>query len=162
MLDDLLNKARKDGGPMNEIIETMALLGQVEREVLKWYFREGPDETLDFGKHMGKMFREVYLEDPSYCSWTVRQDKTGAMKLRCFKYFARRMNALTRMNDGIRGKTNEVGKQLRDRVLEACCEGRAMEEERAKKKRVDRRRRERQGRKQRRHGREDQVGGCGR
>ena len=32
VLDDLLNKARKDGGSMNEIIETMALLGQVERK----------------------------------------------------------------------------------------------------------------------------------
>ena len=33
-------------------------------------FREGsgPDERLDFGKHMERTFREVYSEDPSYCN----------------------------------------------------------------------------------------------
>ena len=107
----------------------------------------GPDETFDFGKHMGKTFREVYLKDPSYCGWTVRQDKPGAMTFEVFQvYFVRRMNDLTQKNDGIRGKASEVEKQLRDRVLEACCEEqmvklsrqeeRAMEEERAKKKMV--------------------------
>ena len=86
------------------------------------------------GRRSGSVF-----EGLSYCSWTVRQDKPGAMKLRRFKCFVRKMN-------GIRGKASEVEKQLRDRVLEACCEEqivklsrqeeRAMEEERAKKKRV--------------------------
>ena len=37
-----------------------------------------------------------------------------------FKYVVRRMSDLTQENDGIRG--NEVEKQLRDRVLEACFE----------------------------------------
>ena len=43
--DDLVNKARKAGGPMNEIIETMALLGQIGREkVLKLYGESMPPE----------------------------------------------------------------------------------------------------------------------
>ena len=56
------------------------------------------------------------------------------------------MNDLTERNDGIRGKVSEVERQLRDRVLEACCEeqmakssrqeARAMEEERARQQRV--------------------------
>ena len=38
VLDELLYKARKDGGPMNEIVATMASLGQVEREnMFKWF-----------------------------------------------------------------------------------------------------------------------------
>ena len=114
------------------------------------------------------------FEGLSYCSWTVRQDKPGAMKVRCFKCFVGKMNGLTQKNDGIRGKASEVGKQLRDRVLEACCEEqivklsrqeeRAMEEERAKKKRVQQGGPggRSQGRKQGIHGRKDQVGGCGR
>ena len=31
-----------------------------------------PDE-IDFGKLVGKTFRQVFMEDPEYCSWTVRQ-----------------------------------------------------------------------------------------
>ena len=66
------------------------------------------------------------------------------MNLRSFLYFVRRANDLTQKNDGVRGKANEVEKQLLDRVLEACCEEqmvmlsrqeeRAMEEEKEKTK----------------------------
>ena len=45
VLDDVLNKTKKDGGPMNEIIETMALLGQAEWEkMLKWCVEIMPPE----------------------------------------------------------------------------------------------------------------------
>ena len=119
MLHDVTNKARMEGGPVHEMVETLAVLGQREREeMLRWYedkipedisrakhevgilvirwmverkieenqgmlkeevtkdgvkqgvFREGnsPDEIIDFGKHAGKTFRDVYLNDQEYCS----------------------------------------------------------------------------------------------
>ena len=42
--------------------------------VRKRVFRDGngPDERLDFGKHTGRTFRKVFLQDPSYFSWTVK------------------------------------------------------------------------------------------
>ena len=48
----------------------------------------------DYGKHHGKTFREVYLVDPGYCDWTVRQDRLLMWKSMCFKYFVRRVNDL--------------------------------------------------------------------
>ena len=49
-------------------------------------FHEGSglEERFDFGKHMERTFREVYLVDPNCCSWTVRQDEPQASKLECF------------------------------------------------------------------------------
>ena len=45
-------------------------------------FREesGPDERVDLGKQVEKTFREVYLEDTSYCQWTERQDKPRSVE----------------------------------------------------------------------------------
>ena len=65
------------------------------------------------GSTREETFREVYLVDPRYCNWTVRQDKPPACKLKCFKHFVRRMDDLTQKNDGIREKANEVERQLR-------------------------------------------------
>ena len=31
-------------------------------------------------KHKAKTFREVYLEDPSCCGWTAKQNRPGAAK----------------------------------------------------------------------------------
>ena len=63
--------------------------GTLKEEVMrdgmkKGVFREGnsPNERMDFGKHAGKTFREVYLGDPEYCGWTMRQEKLTAPKLR--------------------------------------------------------------------------------
>ena len=64
----------------------------------------GPNEVLDFGKHVGETFKQVHLEDPSYCSWTVNQDKPGAAKLRQFKYVLRRMSDLSQKNEGFAGR----------------------------------------------------------
>ena len=140
------------------MIETLAVLGQREREeMLRWYegkmpreiskgkrdvgllqlrwmvekkieenqgmlkekvmrdrmkkgvFREenSPNERLDLGKHVGKTFQEVYLRDPEYCDWTMRQEKLSAPKLRHFKFFLKRMEDLTTKNLGICGKTDE-------------------------------------------------------
>ena len=52
----------------------------------------GPNEVLDFGKHVGKTLRQVYLEDHD---WAMRQVPPGAPKLSQFKYFLWRMNDLT-------------------------------------------------------------------
>ena len=84
----------------------------------KGVFREGtsPNERLDFGKHVGKTFREVYRGDPEYCGCTMRQEKLSAPKLRQFKYFLKRMEDLTTKNLGICGKADEVERQLRDRM----------------------------------------------
>ena len=103
--------------------------GMLKEEVMrdgvkKGDFRQGnrPSERLDFGKHVGKTFREVYLGDPEYCGWTMRQERLSAPKLRQFKYFLERMEDLTTKNLGICGKADEVERQLRDRILQVCCE----------------------------------------
>ena len=101
--------------------------GKMKAEVMrdgmkKGVFRQGnsQNERLDFGKHAGKTFREVYLEDQGYSGWTVRQEKPGAKKLGQFS--STFLEDLTKKNGGIRGKADEVERQLRDRVLEVCCE----------------------------------------
>ena len=71
---------------------------------------------------MGKTFREVYLGDPEFCGWTMRQEKLSAPKLRQFTYFLQRMEDLTTKNLGICGKADEAERQLRDRILQVCCE----------------------------------------
>ena len=131
VLHEIMSKAKLEGGPMHEMIETLAVLGQREREeMLRWYedrskakhtlaeevgmlgvrwmvekkieenqgmlkeevmkdgmkkgvFREGnsPDEIIDFGKHAVKTFKDVYLTDQEYCSWTMKQERPGARKL---------------------------------------------------------------------------------
>ena len=173
MLHDVMNKAKMEGGLMHEMVETLAVLGQREREeMLRWYeykmpkdisrvkhevgilgirwiverkieehqgmlkeevmkdwvkkgvFREGnsPNEIIDFGKHAGKTFREVYQIDQEYCSWTMKQERPGTKKLVQFKYFLRRMQDLTKRNMGICGKADEIERQLRDRILQLSCE----------------------------------------
>ena len=163
VLEEALKKAKEDGGPMDEMIETLAVLGPEERENmfkwdggslpqeisegtkdlghlhLKWMvekkieenqgmlkeevmrngmkrgvFRKDhtPDEIIDFGKHVGKTFRQVYVEDPEYCSWAVRQMKPTSTKLNQFKYFVRRMDDLSQKNQGISGEASEVERQL--------------------------------------------------
>ena len=103
--------------------------GMLKEEVMKdgvkkGVFREGnsPNERLDFGKHAWKTFRDVYLNDQVYCSWTMRQERPGPKKLVQFKYFLRRMEDLTKRNTGICGKADEIERQLRDRILQLSCE----------------------------------------
>ena len=177
VLHEIMSKAKVEGGPMHEMIETLAVLGPREREeMLRWYedripedtskakhtlaeevgmlgvrwmvekkikdnqgmlkeevmkdgmkkgvFREGnsPDEIIDFGKHAGKTFKDVYLTDQEYCSWTMKQERPGARKLVQFKYFLRRMQDLTKRNMGMCGKVDEIERQLRDRILQLSCE----------------------------------------
>ena len=62
--------------------------GMMKEEVMKDGMKRGGVreenslyEILDFGKHVGKSFRQVYMEDPGYCDWAVRQIKPGAVKL---------------------------------------------------------------------------------
>ena len=123
--------------------------GMLKKEVMrdgvkKGVFREGnsPNARFDFGKHVGKTFREVNFGDTEYCGWTMRQEKLSAPKPRQFRYFLKRMD-LTTKNLGICGKADEVERQLRDRILQVCCEEqvgklarqetRAVEERRAKR-----------------------------
>ena len=83
-----ISKARKDMG----ILHLMWMVerkieenqGRMKEEIMrdalkKGVFREGnsPNERLDFGKHAGKTFRDVYLEDQGFCGWTLRQEKPG-------------------------------------------------------------------------------------
>ena len=173
MLHEVMSKAKMEGGPMHEMIETLAVLGQREREeMLRWdedripgdiskakhevgilgirwmverkieenlgmlkeevmkdgmkkgVLREGnsPDEIIDFGKHVVKTFKDVYLNDQEYCSWTMKQERPGARKLVEFKYFFWRVQYLTKRNVGMCGKVDEIERQLRDRILQLSCE----------------------------------------
>ena len=78
-------------------------------------FRKGknPNGRLDCVKHVEKTFREVYLGDTN---------STVVGQLRQFKYFLKRMEDLTTKILGICGKAYEVERQLRDRILQECCE----------------------------------------
>ena len=94
--------------------------GMFKEEVMrdgmkKGVFSEGnsPDETIDFGKHAGKTFKDVYLTDQEYCSWTMKQERPGARKLVQFKYFLGRMQDLTKRNMRMCGKADEIERQLR-------------------------------------------------
>ena len=173
VLHEIMSKAKVEGGPMHEMIETLAVLGQREREeMLRWYedripedtskakhevgmlgirwmverkieenrgmlkeevmkdgmkkgvFREGnsPDEIIDFGKHVGKTFKDVYLTDQEYCSWTMKQERPGWRKLVQYKCFLRRVQDLTKRNMEMCGKADEIERQLRDRILQLSCE----------------------------------------
>ena len=173
VLQDVMNKAKMDLEPMHEMVETLAVLGQREREeMLRWYadkmprdiskvkrevgilvirwmverkkkenqgmlkeevmkhgvkkgvFREGnsPNERLDSGKHAGKTFRDVCLNDQGYCSWTMRQERPRANKLVQFKYFLRRLEDLTKRNMEMCGKADEIDRQLRNKILQLSCE----------------------------------------
>ena len=173
VLHEIMSKAKVEGGPMHEMIETLAVVGQREREeMLRWYedkkpentskakhevgmlgirwmverkieenqgmlkeevmkdgmkkgvFREGssPDEKIDFGKDVGKTFKDVYLTDQEYCNWTMKQERPGAKKLVQFKYFLGRMQDLTKRNMEMCGKADEIERQLRDRILQLSCE----------------------------------------
>ena len=97
-----IGKARRDLGHLHlkwmvekKIEENQGMMKEeVMRNGMKrGVFREGNslDEILDFGKHAGKTFRQVYMEDPLYCNWTVREIKPGVMKLKQFKFFLRRI-----------------------------------------------------------------------
>ena len=90
----------------------------------KGVFRGGdsPDEIINFGKHVGKTFRDVYLNDQEYCSWTMKHERPGARKLVQFKYFLGKMQDLTKRNMEICGKADEIERQLRDRILQLSCE----------------------------------------
>ena len=85
------------------------------------------------------------------CTWNILGAAIGRLnrtirELKHFKIFFRGMEDLTQKNHGIRGKASEVERQLRDSVLEVCCEEQmvklsrqvatAMEEERAEQLRA--------------------------
>ena len=62
-----MSKAKVEGGPMHEMIETLA--GMLKEEVMKdgmkkGVLREGnsPDEIIDFGKHVGKTFSRCLFD----------------------------------------------------------------------------------------------------
>ena len=57
----------------------------------------------------GEPTRQV-KETSDHINWNLlaHVDSAGTVSLRCFNYFARRMNDLTQKNDGIRGKVSEV------------------------------------------------------
>ena len=98
---------------------------EVMKDVMKkGVFRQGnsPDEIIDFGKHAGKTFKDLYLTDQEYCRWTMRQERPGARKLVQSKYFLRRMQDLTERNVEMSGKADEIERQLRDRILQLSCE----------------------------------------
>ena len=46
VLHEIMSKAKVEGGPMHEMIETLAVLGQREREeMLRWYEDRIPEDT---------------------------------------------------------------------------------------------------------------------
>ena len=80
-----VSKARRDLGILHvrwmvekRIEENRGMMKEVVISAKGRVPEKGPSEMLDFGKHAWKTFRQVYLEDPGYCNWTVKQDKPGA------------------------------------------------------------------------------------
>ena len=72
------------------------------------YFQpEGrPNDVLNFGKYEGRTFAAVYLRDPSSVEWVISQDKCRMWKLKCFKFFLRRLSDL---EHGARKRTGGNG-----------------------------------------------------
>ena len=64
--------------------------------VRRMFFQEGrgPDGVFNFGKYEGQTFAAVYLKDQSYAEWAVKQDKCWKWKLKCIKFFQKRLSDL--------------------------------------------------------------------
>ena len=100
-----INPAKREVGVLSVRWMVEKRMDENEETVEEEAIRDGKRRSLI-------LFTELHL-DPNYYSWTVRQDKPVARKLRCFKCFDRRMNGLTQKNNGKRGKSSPVESQLR-------------------------------------------------
>ena len=67
--------------------------------VRRMFFQEGrgPDGVFNFGKYEGQTFAAVYLKDESNAEWAVKQYKCWKWKLKCFKFFQKRLSDLERV-----------------------------------------------------------------
>ena len=59
--------------------------------------RECPGDILNFGMYEGWRFGDVYMCHPTYGEWAVDQAKPKMWKLKCFKFFLKRLADLERV-----------------------------------------------------------------
>ena len=62
------------------------------------FFQQGsPGDILNFGMYEGWRFGDVYICHPTYGEWAVDQAKPKMWKLKCFKFFLKRLTDLDRL-----------------------------------------------------------------
>ena len=78
----------------------------IDEGVKRKYFPKGsgPGETLNFGAYQGCRFGDVYMKDPSYAKWARTIEKPKGWKIKCFKFFVKRLldleQAMQRESEG--------------------------------------------------------------
>ena len=80
--------------------------------VRRMFFQEGrgPDGVFNFEKYEGQTFAAVYLKDESNAEWAVKQYKCWKWKLKCFKFFQKRLSDLERVMKRERERAGREGK----------------------------------------------------
>ena len=68
--------------------------------VRRKFFQQGsgPGDILNFGMYEGWRFGDVYIYHPTFGEWAVDQAKPKMWKLKCFKFFLKRLADLVRLS----------------------------------------------------------------
>ena len=71
----------------------------IKEGIRRRYFQQGsgPGDILNFGMYEGWRFGDVYICHPTYGEWAVDQAKPKMWKLKCFKFFLKRLADLDRL-----------------------------------------------------------------
>ena len=71
----------------------------IKEGIRRKFFQQGsgPGDILNFGMYEGWRFGDVYICHPTYGEWAVEQAKPKMWKLKCFKFFLKRLADLDRL-----------------------------------------------------------------
>ena len=71
----------------------------IKEGIRRKFFQQGsgPGDTLNFGMYEGWRFGDVYICHPTYGEWAVDQAEPKMWKLKCFKFFLKRLADLERL-----------------------------------------------------------------
>lgn len=65
----------------------------IENEINRVFPKTKADDLITFGKYYGKSFREVFMEDPNYIEWFLRNNRTLELDLDSFVAMIKQKNA---------------------------------------------------------------------
>ncbi|MBO4994972.1 MAG: hypothetical protein J6C78_03285 [Muribaculaceae bacterium] len=65
----------------------------IENEINRVFPKTKADDLITFGKYYGKSFREVFMEDPNYIEWFLRNNRTLELDLDSFVAMIKQNNA---------------------------------------------------------------------
>ena len=71
----------------------------IKEGIRRKYFQQGsgPGDILNFGMYEGWRFGDVYICHPTYGEWAVDHTKPKMWKLKCYKFFLKRLADLERV-----------------------------------------------------------------